>query len=60
MKYFSEYSDELLNRTFFKKPEEITKSDKVEFLKMATGAHLVTPMTNQSISENIIKTNIKI
>ena len=36
MKYFSEYSDELLNRTFFKKPEEITKSDKVEFLKMAT------------------------
>lgn len=59
MKYFSEYSKELLNKTFFKRPEEITKNDKIEFLKMATGAHLVTPMTNQNISENIIKNKYK-
>lgn len=59
MKYFSEYSKELLNKAFFKEPEEITKNDKVEFLKMATGAHLVTPMTNNKIAENIIKHKYK-
>lgn len=54
MKYFSGYSEELLNRAFFRKPEEISKNDNIECLKIALGAHLVTPMTSTDIAKNII------
>ena len=59
MKYFENYSKELLEKAFFKKPQDFSKNEDVDFLKLTLGAHLVTPMTNTNIAQNIINKKYK-
>lgn len=54
MKYFENYSKELLKKVFFKEPEEFSKNEDIEFLKWTLGAQLITPMTNKDIAINVI------
>jgi citrate lyase beta subunit len=59
MKYFEDYSEDLLEKVFFKRPEYFSKDEKIEFLRLTLGAQLVTPMTNTKIAENIINKKYK-
>ena len=54
MKYFENYSKELLEKVFFKRPEYFSKTEEIDFLKLTLGAQLVTPMTNTKIAQNIV------
>ena len=54
MKYFENYSKELLKKVFFKRPEYFSKTEEIDFLKLTLGAQLVTPMTNTKIAQNIV------
>ena len=54
MKYFENYSKEVLGKIFFKEPEEFSKKSDIEFLKWTLGAQLITPMINKDIAKNVV------
>ncbi len=59
MRYFENYSKELLEKVFFKSPEYFIKTESIDFLKLTLGAQLVTPMTNTEIAKNIVNKKYK-
>jgi citrate lyase beta subunit len=59
MKYFEDYSEDLLEKVFLKRPEYFSKDEEIDFLRLTLGAQLVTPMTNTKIAENVINKKYK-
>lgn len=54
MRYFENYSKDVLKKVFFKEPEEFSKKENIDFFKWTLGAQLVTPMIKKDIAINVI------